>query len=336
VHRSLAVVLLLGLGCADEPYVLIWSSDRLGLIASAEDADRACAGSGPYLDAAAAAIAERLDVRGAPPVPYVWMPESLDHAPCSDLARGCATGDAIYARELWMDHEIVHHLARPLGRADPFLEEGLAEYLGGWRTTPALGDPVTFTAHQRRLSDPQFYPTSGRWVAEAVRRSSMDAVLDLYDASDFRDAPGTLEGLVESTLGMSFDDLHASIREAPACSAIAYREDPACSAEPIPWRANTWTFEYDVHCDDERVSGDRDRMLVEATLEMDESGRVRFAANEGDGMVIVPCVPACDAGDAISVPGGEHTTVDLLEGRYVVKARRTTPGPILVTGSRWF
>jgi hypothetical protein len=333
--RNRLLLAALASACADDEPVVVWSGEHVELAASPDNADRLCAGTGPFLDAASEAIAARLGLPSRR-VTYVWIPDGIGDTPCSELAGGCATDGIAYAPAPWIEHEIVHVHAAAFGRADPFLEEGLAEYLGGVYGTPAIGDPSAFIGHQRRIWDPQFYPTAGRWIAAAVARTSIDDVVDLYVASHFPDTAATFEALTRKHLGVDMDELETSIRASPNCSALAYRERPvACSDAPIPWDFGTWTFAVSADCDDEEIYGHRGAMRAQASFDLDALLHVRIFADDETQAIVAPCAPGCDAGDVIRVADGEHVSITLPAGRYVVEAQRDNAGPILVTAATW-
>jgi hypothetical protein len=328
--RSRLLLAALASACADDEPVVVWSGEHVELAAFPAHADQLCAGTGPFLDAASEAIATRLRVESRR-VTYVWIPDGVG-TPCSELAGGCAQEGIAYAPAPWTEHEIVHVHAAAFGRPDPFLEEGLAEYLGGVHGTAAIGDPSAFIGHQRRVWDPQFYPTAGRWVAAAVARTSIEDVVDLYIASHFFDTPTTFEELTREHLGVDMNELDTSIRASPSCSALAYRERPVpCSGTPIPWDSETWTFAATADCDDDEIYGHRGAMRAQATFDLAALQKVRFFADDETQAMVAPCVPGCDAGDVIRVADGEYVSIVLPAGRYVVEAQRYDAGPILVT-----
>ncbi|MEM6992643.1 MAG: hypothetical protein AAF721_19170, partial [Myxococcota bacterium] len=195
--RSSACVLALALlgGCSDGLPEIIWSGELIDYAASPEAAARLCAGTAPRLDAGAVAIANRLRLQAPPRMTYYWLPEGLDTAPCDErVTGGCArranrrnAPGETFAMRTMEEHEVVHIYAGEFGRADAFLEEGLAEYLGGVMATPGRGDASTLYGRQSQLFDPTFYPVAGRFVAELVAQRSLREVMALYGASDYQD-----------------------------------------------------------------------------------------------------------------------------------------------------
>lgn len=92
-----------------------------------------CAGTLPYLDASAAAVASYLDVPLGEPIPYYY---TQDLRPCSPDTLGCTVGPPAATLSCWgtrpdMVHELVHAVEwRGRGLSKMFLEEGLAVALG--------------------------------------------------------------------------------------------------------------------------------------------------------------------------------------------------------------
>ena len=320
-------MLALVVACDEGPDV-VWVGEHVEIAAYPEHAERLCAGTGPYLDASAGAIGGRLGRSGR--VTYYWVPGRTEE-PCGPLAGGCAEQLVAFASAPLVEHELVHAYATLLGRPDPFIEEGLAEYLGGAEHTPAAGVASEFTGHKRRLHDPQFYSTAGRWVAEAVAQSSMDAVLDLYEASDTRDPPGRFEELVVEHLGVDMPSLEAAIAAGPSCSSAVYREDPAaCAAPPMSWTGSAWVLERALDCDDPQTIGTLGTRTAIATFELREEEHVALDIDDADAVRITQCNPGC-SGTAIVTDRRDTSYHDLPAGRYAVRAHRFSPGPVRVS-----
>lgn len=307
------------------------------LIAEEETLDTLCGGSFPFLDDVSGTIAARLQREGAPPIPYHWRPEGVGQTCGYQVANGCAVEGDVFAVLPLILHELVHAHADGYGRADPFLEEGLAEYLGGGFLTPGRGDPRDFYGHQRHLTNPSFYATAGRFVGELVASAGIEKVVEFYEASEYFDPAETLESKLEGHLEVDIEDVIAEMRNAPACGSLAYREKPIiCGRVPIEISNDEDTptnLAHDFDCALSDTLGTIDSMHAYLTVSITDAGRFRITADEDTSAMLIPCAPLCENGNVLNSETLDNR-VELRAGLYAIRLTRTAAGTAEVIVAR--
>ena len=339
-NRCVLVGLLALCGCSDLPEV-IWRGELLDYAASPAASAKLCAGTPPRLDAAAVSIASRLEILDPERMTYYWVPEGLDATACDPrVSAGCATQGEAFAVAPFVPHEIVHVYARAHGRAAPFAEEGLAEYLGGTDSATSVGDPTMLYGHQRQLFDPSYYPAAGRFVAGVVALSSLPRFMAFYRDSDYDDDAESFEYKLNRHTDVDPAEVAALHRDEASCGSRAYREAPvACGHVPIPVeptiRVGT-RLEVLMECGMQTVWGVEGWLNVERTLEVGDRRQFSAILGPGTSALITPCKPGCAAGDTLTLepieddpddpddPAGQK--VELEPGRYALRLVRSEPG----------
>ena len=331
LRDSAFVAVLACASCGGLPPV-IWSGERLDFAAHDDDAETLCAGTLPFADASAQAIAQLLGRPKDERVTFFWLPEGEVARRCtSGNAGGCGGHGQAYSASAVHDHEVVHAFASQMGSVDPFLAEGLAEYLGGNNARQAAGDPRDFVARGRALHDPFFYGVAGRFVAQVVERSSMDAVLDLYRNSDPDDDAEAFDALLARHTDVSLNDVAESLLNEPPCNSLAYRErSRVCSQPPLPFAASgePTVIEAPLDCADLDTVGREGSLRWHGTLELTEGRAVSAQLDEGTTALLIPCEPGCASGDSVYV----HAAVErpqplwLAAGRHHVILQRSDAG----------
>lgn len=307
------------------------------LVAEPEQLDRLCDGSFPFLDDVSGLIAARLRRHDPPRIRYHWQSRGVAGTCSYELAGGCSIDGEVFASGPFIVHELVHAHAAAFNRADPFLEEGLAEYLGGDRHTPARGDPREYYGQQRHLADPSFYPLAGRFVGELVALAGIERVVELYKASNYDDSAEVFETKLKDHLGVEVDDVVAGIRSAHACGSLAYREKPiVCGRVPEEISVDPdapAVLSHDFDCGLPGTLGTVDSMHAYRTLSVTTPGLFRITTDEDTSVMLIPCAPLCEHGDVLDSEALEEL-VELRVGTYAARLARSDPGTSEVTFAR--
>ncbi|MEM6989602.1 MAG: hypothetical protein AAF721_03870 [Myxococcota bacterium] len=290
---------------------VIWEGELVDYAASPEADDKLCAGTFERVDRAALTIADRIGHSRRPRFTYYWMPEGLDASPCDErVAGGCASRPrgtrrgrrSTYSLYPVHDHEVAHIYAGVLGDADPFLEEGLAEYLGGFSLVGARGDPTALYGHPERQFDPTFYAGAGRFVAGIVAKTSLERVLALYRASTEDDSPADFEAKLEAHTGLLPSDITDDYTDEASCPSLSYREDPLVCAD-VPLLLNAPDGDLEIHefmgCDDELVSGRQGALERSFTVRVAEPAKFEVSIDPDSEAVLTSCEPGCKFGGPI-------------------------------------
>lgn len=333
----MVLVAALSAGCEQASTEVVFQGEIVDFALEPHNAANLCKGNAPLLDAAAVAMAERLGIDNPPRITYQWLPDGLDDTPCTAWGiGGCADGRDIYVRFPFAEHEIAHALVSGWGRSDPFLEEGLAELLGGASLRSVYGDPDALIGRQQQLLQPTHYPTAGRFVAEAVDIASMADFEALYRAVDYRDPPEVVRQHVRTRMGLTVEQIGESMNAQPACGSSVYRFNPVhCAMPPTllpPEDDEVVKLESGLECDSEGVWGSEAHRQTARTVQMQYTGSLDIVVNEGTVATLSGCSPRCEQGSAIEIrddAGLSRVTVPW--GRYVLLLRRRDPGPARVT-----
>ncbi len=339
-RSSGAMLVFAVLACRAEDPNIIWRGELVDYSAPPSHAARLCLGTGPRLDAGAVRIAERLGFDEPERFTYVWAPTGLEASPCEErVSGGCMSDGTIYARATMGEHEVVHVYAALLGRADPFLEEGLAEYLAGTHEVPSQGDPTMLYGNQRHLLDPAFYAAAGRFTGALVALSSMDEVLDLYAASGYWDDLDAFLGKLQTHTGVTPAAVIDTYDDQPSCSSLAYREDlVVCGGEATELSAESEDVvevQIPMQCESSRVWGVEGALRAHAAVDVRDGGQFRVAVHRGTTVTMTPCAPGCAFGDPITLeplePYDGETEVGkqilrIPAGRYGLRFKREGPG----------
>jgi hypothetical protein len=212
-----------------------------------------CAGTLPYLDASAAAIASYLDVPPGDPIPYYYTQDLL---PCPPDSRGCTVGPPAASISCWgkdpnLVHELVHALRwRKAGMSASFLEEGLAVALGQLDSVGIANS----SASDQDLLTPAQLPTedfglAGDFVSYLLTRFGPAPFVTLLESVGPADPVSRIESAFAGVYGESMTALRAD-RAASAQTFYANRIDlPECQAtDPDPGLGTGATVTETVDC----------------------------------------------------------------------------------------
>ena len=347
MRSSLLIAVALSVGCSgDSLPEVVWSGELVDYAASPELAAALCAGTGPRVDEAAVRIADRLGVSDPQRFTYRWIPDRFDESPCGRGAGACAEADTVWSRTPMIDHEVVHVYAFNHGLPDPFLIEGLAEYLGGMSVDATQNDAAGLIGLGQAMSSPGFYSTAGHFVASAVAQSSLPQVLDLYGTSEYFDPPAVFEDKLRQATGLTVEGVSAHGRDQPRCGSMVYREDlVVCAADTTEVSAENRdpiSIEEEMDCANADIWGRDGELWAERAVEIVEGGKFEVFADPDSTFWLTPCTQGCDLVEPIMLepqeagPDGDipGQTVRLPQGRYGLRIRRAEPGTAWLEFSR--
>lgn len=173
---------------------------------------------------------------------FIWIPESLRTAEnwlCNSPipSAGCQkwlNGENIaFTTNIEDHHEFVHAISiGEFGRTHPLLEEGLAEYLGSFRSSHLIVDnfPAKFEAMLDRGVIPDQYSLAMHYVGSVLSWHGIENFKTLMQRLP-RD--GGFEALAKAhkdVYGESLDEALARMN-----AAVVGRVPTTCDGEPIPW-----------------------------------------------------------------------------------------------------
>jgi hypothetical protein len=195
-----------------------------------------CAGTLPFLDASAAAIAQYLGVPPGDPIPYIY---TQDLRPCPPDSRGCTVGPPAASLSCWgKDPDLVHELVhaqrwRKTGMSNSFLEEGLAVALG---QLDVLGVANTGASDQDLLTPAQLpaldFGLAGDFVSYLLTRFGPASFVSLLEAVPPDAPPAAIESAFAGVYGETMTALRAD-RAQSTLSFYSNRLDlPECQALP--------------------------------------------------------------------------------------------------------
>jgi hypothetical protein len=252
-----ALALTLAAGC--EPrYPIEYETEHLR-VAKTFDAP-ICAGTLRAMEFDAARIAEQLGGREYAPVVVVLGIDAVTEH-CPPNSTGCAhRGGPVYTELHTFGHEMVHAFVGE-HTSLPFVEEGLAEALGGGMTsvialevdvanvsiTEAIVGPTT--------GDKAAYIIAGHFVAWLIDRWGLDAVLSFRAALYPGAALSLISSRFEEAFGVSLESAELAWQlTAPSSYQIGSQE--LCGGPSEPWSdAQRWTGRLELDCDAQTTLG---------------------------------------------------------------------------------
>jgi hypothetical protein len=258
------IVALVGLfGCGDQ-----WEPPELPIRIVTERFEIApdfegepCAGNVPFMEERLAALEALLGVEVEGKIRYYWL-ENTEHY-CPHDTTGCVSDDVIVSNWGSFAHELVHAAASPLGRASPFLEEGLAVAFQGTNIAVTDGVPSELLGDRPSTSDigarSEFYAVAGHFVRFLYEEYGSEKLIRLYRASEYDDSEARLRGLFAEVYGLSFDELEAHYMDA---AFDAYPPAFGCPEPTLVANGETFVEEVVLECADPRVLRVRDDVMV--------------------------------------------------------------------------
>lgn len=274
--RGRSAVLILGMcaGCRQPPEVTI-VSDRFDI--APEFDGELCGGNIAFMEGRLAAIEALLGVE-AGRIRYNWV-EDVDGF-CREGAGGCADGTTIFGPWKHFEHELVHAAVASLGRAKPFLEEGVAVALSGRSLSPPIMMPSEFLGGKPLESmgpgDQELYGTAGHFVRFLLDEFGPEKLVQLYRASDYDDSVAQFRGQFEQVYALSFDEVEALYLDA------AYDVYPpvfGCPAPTMAWDGAAYVEEVAVDCAEAAT------LRVSATR-MERSATVRLGSRTSGALTL--------------------------------------------------
>ncbi|WAS92769.1 hypothetical protein [Nannocystis punicea] len=245
-------------------------------------------------------VADFLDI--SPPssrIRYTWVPEGLSSPErwgCADSNTGCFKGSrqGVFVREFEIVHELVHVVgAAGLGRGHPILSEGLAEYLGSFRSTETKLEE--FPDEFRGLIDsggrPESYgdyTLSMHFVGATIERHGASAFTEFYRSLS---ADVTFEEFESTYQAVFAEDLSERLLDMSLHPVLGQFVPWACrtgsGAETLDWSAAT-ELQATIHgeCGDPHFVGPGHDSPYDLTkdyvIEVESAGGYRLEVTEID------------------------------------------------------
>lgn len=263
---------LLG-GCEPEPPAVTTVQGRFEIAPDFEGP--ICAGNLAHMEERLAWLEQALGLAAPETIRFHWL--TGDNPFCQGHG-ACAGGGTIYGPWASFDHELVHVVLSSLGRAHPFLEEGMAvafsEDLALDRLLPSqwLDDkPSDFEG----VDNQEFYATAGHFVRFLHDVYGVEKLIALYRRSDYYDGPAGFREDFLAVYGVSFDDIEAAYVDT---AWVVYPPPYGCPEPDLEWDGAVFGADLELDCEDPRVVRNDDSYMERvATLELPSprSGLIR-------------------------------------------------------------
>lgn len=331
---ALPVAVLIGCGSAAidwrDPQALPLHADNVTLYS--DPGMMPCAGTLPFLDASAGAIAEFLDVPPGTPIPYYYTQDLL---PCPPGSRGCTVGPPAASLSCWgkepdLVHELVHALRwRRTGMSNSFLEEGLAVSLGQYDLTgiadSGASDQDLLMPAQLRTED---FGLAGDFVSYLLTRFGPAPFVRLLQSV----RPGDGVDEIESAFAAVYGETMAALRADRSQSTLTFYSDridlPECQAlAPEPRIGQGLKFAASVDCATNAV-GVPGASWTDVPFDIAADGLYALEVDLGSasGFGLYACsggtgVTSSDLGASPLVVGRLHA------GRYFFRLNATSASP---------
>jgi hypothetical protein len=302
-----------------------------------------CAGSLPYLDANAKAIADYLGVSLKTQIPYHYN----NALPCVSEAYGCtatATGEppTVWANAPNIVHELVHAVQFQNGPVDvSFVNESVAVALGDieYNGVPAgVSDDTLLSADPLPGDD---YPIAGDFGSYLLTRFGAAPFEALAAAAVKGSTPDEVEADFASAYGETMTALRAD-RQASSASFLRDRIGLSeCYAiAPDPNVADGGTVNETLGCDTNGVGVEQDTMFRFVPFDVPADGLYKVALSVPDGgyAELTGCGMLTEVDWGLAEPAGAGTALVLgyfPAGRYslwiTAPATSTVAFPFAVT-----
>jgi hypothetical protein len=286
-----------------------------------------CAGTVPYLDAAAQAIAGYLRLPLPAAIPYHYADQTA--LPCDNVhALGCSRSIpvAIWAGYLTSVHELVHAVQIDrTGYAPSFLMEGQAVALGD---ATFFSPPRVEATDDQLLRDPylpgEYYGTVGDLVSYLLSTSGPAAFEQLIAGLPF-DAPRP--DLQAAFIRVYGQDL-AAVRRARLQSPLRFPENRLWLTEceglpPGPLPGEGEPYEHALSCGADAIGPINGSMSQLRTFDVEAAGLYSFAPQvpTGGSMLLHHCgnqTSVATSADRRLRPDHARIVANLPQGRYVL------------------
>lgn len=340
----------------EEPLPAIaWEGEHLR---AGGDLDSVCGGNLVYMDALIGALQQQLATPGNGLVDYYYYGADSGELP---LSGRCKSGESeglvactnenqeVFSRVIPQEHELVHAVHAEVGFSHPFLEEGLAEFLGDDARGPGRGEPEGNPAEAIESSSDGslplgYYALAGHFVAFLDTEMGTSAAMDLIDTVDFGASAEEVEAALGADFAGGFSELQAEYAATPTCAQAAYRNAEAMCGVAVPLFDHCLpdediSVDVDVVCEGDDVLGPRDgEIWTYRTLDIENAGTYYVLAVAGtkaqaDGIELKRCEGGCGSppilvdiyDDVVEEPVDEvpfPVEVELEAGRYLVRITR--------------
>lgn len=326
-----------GAACAPEgsPGIpaITWAGEHLEY-APQDGAPEPCAGTLPYMDRFVVRVAEEMGVVLEEPVVFVHGEDA--GAVCADSTDyGCAFVGGVYARNVPMEHELVHGVRRQYGGSMRFFEEGTAEAFGDDTSmpsrAPASGDVMEgMLAGSNQELPMEWYPRAGHFAAFLHERYDAEVTTALLLETDWDSTADTAIAVVERATGLPFDEILVDYSAEPTCWQTQYRYPLVPCGQPVDLRIRcdgTVVGSARIDCDDPSTLGPRtgkEGMFRYLVIEVERDGMYMLTAfDQGEAFVplrLEECALGCDSILASHVSDDDEPRPTFLRtGRYVLK-----------------
>lgn len=334
--RWLAAAVVCGVGCGGLPEV---TAEGVHVVVAADPGLVPCGGALEHMDRHVAAVAEEFGVAtptGDDRVLLYWLEVEDFHvrAGCPAPSGGCVHDGVAYSVNMPDSHELVHVLARPLGRMAPYFREGLASAYEGFEVDRGAGGSAIATLESESPWGVN-YAMAGAFTRYLVEEFGAADVLAMLRALPWLSLEEEdLDGELRRRFGVTLAEVVAAFEaEYFACEDGVWRPLLGeCAAPEIAWDGVEVGEHRVLACEQDDVVGPYvdDLAIVYRTLEIPQAGEyeVTVLMEEGTSLSFTPCATRCAR--TRGVQAGERRVFELAAGRYAwrVHGRALAPGSV--------
>jgi hypothetical protein len=336
-RRSVLLVCLLELGCQSELELppVIEASEHLVL----RGEDEVCAGTFDETEARVIVVQDLFEVP-ATQVEYNWLLDRFPEAECVQGASECARGEDIFARDLGVEHELIHASRSDFSLPEP-LEEGLATFLGGNRMPVGTRDEFRAAIESGETFS---YMRASEFVQLLVELGGFEKLRELASLTHYEMPFSEWRTQLEKVYGMSWGELWDVYLASPECEPLTMHDDVLLCYSGLgavenltPGLMDSSQYVYEMSCDDPLVIGpvNGDELRHEVLVQFDEVSiqtvNVTLIGDvvEGSYATLTRCGTCGGEQGAVLTPGKWYPlAVD--PGVYVLDLRQPIDAPGLL------
>lgn len=330
---SVLLICVAGLGCQSEPELppVIEASEHLVLRGESE----VCAGTFDEMEARVLAVQDLFEI-SATRVEYNWLQDRFHEAECVEGATACTRGADIFARDLGMEHELIH--AARMDDLPVVIEEGLATFFGGDRLP--MGTRDEFRTAMESGGDFS-YTRASEFVQFLVQFGGFEKLFELAALTHYEMPFSQWRPQLEKVYGMSWADIWNAYLVSPECEPLTMHDDVLLCNTALgavenltPGLTDAREYAYEMSCADPLVIGpvDGDELRHEVLVQFDEVSiqtvNITLIGDlvQGSYATLTRCGPCSGEASVLLIPG-EWVPLAVDPGVYVLDLRQPIDAP---------
>lgn len=335
---------------------------------AADYVNQVCAGTMEHMDVFIERLMERFQIDPDDvdlSICYAWkddLEEVAELCGVSELIDGCAFDRTTISVYIPHEHELVHNVARLIGKPPAFFDEGIAVAHEGYegllnkRHSPTEQTPIDFMVMSLdELAQGDGYEVAGRFTGYLMAVHGMDAYLRLYRSLKNDADLARIDEAYQDALGVTLDESVAEYLD----TWIYCWSDPLlseCNAPEVAWDGELLEYEEEVDCDKGDAIGPYEsltaltRTVLHRTITIEEEAmyELRLAGDTQESTGVPDVGPlgrfpehgvslygcnTCGYGYMETIAGGTPRITRLKPGKYSLRlhGRRFEPGPVAFT-----